>query len=169
MLQSRKSQELADDLIHVLHKDPKILSPTKPDSTQRALLQIAKLLLHKKPTTKILHKIQGIEALLTKFVQIPKQRNVKKKQNIRDLPSHRVTSYTPITNIYVSKKTSSPHPMLLRRRYLLTGHNQREYYKSRSAKDLLAQLMTNGVLHLFDSAGKKIFRFPVERKPYNMG
>ena len=55
--------------------------------------------------------------------------------------------------------------MLLRRRYLLTGHNQRGNYKGRAAKHFLAQLMTNRVLNLFDHACKKYSDFLLKENP----
>ena len=44
-------RKIADDLIHLLHKDPMTLSPTEPDSTQRSLLEIAKNLHRDKSST----------------------------------------------------------------------------------------------------------------------
>ena len=57
-------RKTADDLIHLLYKYPKMLSPTEPDSTQRALLEIAKLL-HRDTTPTIipLLKPQSLEGV----------------------------------------------------------------------------------------------------------
>jgi hypothetical protein len=90
---------------------------------------------------------------LDEYTSIPKRHTHEKVTKYRQLPLPRTpASYIPFPKHYQSSRTykNPVHPMTLRNRF-----NTQHSFRHRAAQHLLAQNLTNKLLHVFDTTGRK--------------